>query len=147
LPIVGTAETLACEARKIYEDIILVLNPEGGTVRKISVLRSLFDSGYGGLIYMTQAPCDPLHLNDVRVLDERDVSEYPELSAGDLLISMRNINTVAIMDQTTARIKWIASGLTLRQHAPRVLVRTKFWFSTTLAGCPKKEAADLPPLI
>jgi hypothetical protein len=71
------------------------------------------------------------------------VSEYPELSAGDLLISMRNINTVAIMDQTTARIKWIASGLTLRQHAPRFLGQNKILVLDNLGGLPEKGGSRL----
>jgi Arylsulfotransferase (ASST) len=110
LPIPSTKEMIVCEERKIYEDLILVLNPDGELVRKISVLRSLFESGYGGLIYLNTAPCDPLHLNDVRVLSKEDASEYPTLLPGDLLISIRNLNTVAVMDAATTRIKWIASG-------------------------------------
>jgi Arylsulfotransferase (ASST) len=143
LPIPGTAETLVCEERKIYEDVILVLDADGEPVRKISVLRSLFESGYGGLVYLTPSPCDPLHLNDVRVLNEPDASEYPSLLAGDMLISIRELNTIAVMDRATTRIKWAASGLTLRQHAPRFLGGNSILAFDNLGGPADKGGSRL----
>jgi hypothetical protein len=121
LPIPGTVEKLVCEEKKIYEDVILILSPDGAITRRISVLQALFDSGYGGLIALTSGPCDPLHLNDVRLLTKDDAHAYRALAAGDMLISLRNLNTIAILDSATARVKWITSGQTVRQHAPRYL--------------------------
>ena len=40
--------------------------------------------------------CDPLHLNHVRLLTKEDAPAYPTLAAGDMLISVRNLNTIAI---------------------------------------------------
>jgi len=121
LTIQGTNRQIDCEEDKIYEDVILVLSPDGVITRRISVLQSLLDFDYGGLVFLTQDACDPLHLNDVRLLTEEDAPAYPELSAGDMLVSLRNLNTMAVLDGDTARVKWTASGLTLRQHAPRYL--------------------------
>ena len=143
LPIPGKVEPLSCEEGKIYEDSIIVLDSSGALVRKFSVLRSLLDSGYGGLVYLTKSPCDPLHLNDVRVLEEEDASEYPRLSQGDMLISIRNLNTVAVIDATSTRIKWIASGLTLRQHAPRYLRGNRILVFDNLGGSANQGGSRL----
>ena len=92
---------------------------------------------------MTTAPCDPLHLNDVRVLNGKDALEYPTLSPGDLLISIRNLNTVAVMDAATTRIKWIASGLTIRQHAPSYLGANSILVFDNLGGPAEKGGSRL----
>jgi hypothetical protein len=117
----GTSQQLVCNEKRIYKDLILVLSPDGTITRRISVLEALFESDYGGLVHLTPDACDPLHLNDVRLLTEEDAPAYTELLGGDMLISFRNLNTIAVLDPATARIKWISSGLTLRQHAPRYL--------------------------
>jgi hypothetical protein len=44
LPIPGTDRQLYCEEKKIYEDVVLVLSPDGAIVRRISALQSLFTS-------------------------------------------------------------------------------------------------------
>jgi hypothetical protein len=143
LPIPQTQEALVCEEGKIYEDVILVLKPSGELMRTISALSAMFESGYGGLIHMTQSSCDPLHLNDVRLLKEEDALGYPTLSVGDMLISMRELNTVAIMDATNGRIKWITSGLTIRQHAPRFLGDNSLLIFDNLGGPADKGGSRL----
>lgn len=143
LSIPGTDEQLVCEAKKVYEDVILVLFQDGSIARRISVLQALFESDYGALVHLTQDVCDPLHLNDVRLLTEEDALEYPELAPGDMLISLRNLNTVAVLDAVTARVKWIASGLTLRQHAPRFLGDNDILIFDNLGGPVDKGGSRL----
>lgn len=96
-------------------------------LRKISILDSLFASGlHGNLIHSNAARLmsdDPTHLNDVQVLSEAEAASLPGMVAGDLLISMRNINAVGILDLKTQRFKWISSGAMFGQHSPRVYQR------------------------
>jgi len=143
LAIPGTDRALDCEDKKIYEDVIVVLAPDGTVARRISVLQALFDSGYGGLVSLTQDACDPLHLNDVRLLTEDDAPDYPGLSAGDMLVSLRNLNTTAILDSASARIKWLTSGLTVRQHAPRYLGDNDILIFDNLGGPQDKGGSRL----
>jgi hypothetical protein len=119
LAIPDTNKQLVCTQGKIYRDTIIVLSPEGKVSGRIPLLQMLFESDYRGLVILTQDSCDPLHLNDVRLLTKEDAPAYPELAAGDMLVSLRNLNTMLVLDGKTARAKWAASGLTLRQHAPR----------------------------
>ena len=60
-----------------------------------------------------------------------------------MLISMRELNTVAIMDWATARINWIVSGLTIRQHAPRFLGDNSILVFDNLGGPVDKGGSRL----
>jgi len=72
-------------------------------------------------VRLTTDECDPLHLNLVQYIDERMASRVDSVDAGDLLISLRNINTVLIFSPLTRAIKWIDTGRYIGQHSPRFL--------------------------
>ena len=123
---VGTTRAMVvCKAEKVYEDLIRVYTDDGRLVETISVTKALLESGYPGLIFEGNesdppeyVECDPTHLNDVRVLSKELADEYPELNPGDILISMRNNNTLAVIDRATRRVKKVITGKTLLQHSP-----------------------------
>ncbi len=115
----GTRVKLVCQYEKIYEDRIAVLTPDGDVVREISVYGGLLRSGFVGVMEYSRDPCDPLHLNDVRLLPADRVADYPGLAAGDLLVSLRNVNAVAVLDPHTAQVKAFTFGKTSQQHSPR----------------------------
>ena len=62
---------------------------------------------------------DPTHLNGIQLVDAEVAGAHPWLSEGDLLISMRFVNSVAILDPQTRRIKWISTGTAFGPHSPR----------------------------
>lgn len=61
---------------------------------------------------------DILHPNDVEELSVAMAPAFPQFNAGDLLISMRNINLVAVIDRTTHAILWAQYGPWRDQHDP-----------------------------
>ena len=77
------------------------------------------ESGYTGLLERTRGKCDPLHLNDVRVLKGVDADAYPGFAPGDLMVSTNSVNAVAVVDRRSRRIKWLTSGTMISQHSPR----------------------------
>jgi hypothetical protein len=122
---------IECSGGVLQEDIIAILDPDGNEVDRISVLQSLVDSDYLGLVFqaihsdqplpLKYRECDPTHLNDVRVISEQDAATSPHLAAGNLIVSLRSINTIAVIDRHTKLITWLSSGRTVLQHSPRYM--------------------------
>jgi len=61
---------------------------------------------------------DIFHPNDVDVLLSDIEDAFPDFVAGDLLLSFRKINLVAVVDQDTKRLKWWSHGPWRFQHDP-----------------------------
>lgn len=64
------------------------------------------------------ATIDILHPNDIEELSIEMAPAFPQFRAGDLLISMRNINLVAIIDRRSHAILWAQYGPWRDQHDP-----------------------------
>ena len=58
------------------------------------------------------------HANDVEELPADLAADFPMFQAGDLLVSLRNRNLVAVVDRDDRRIKWWQIGPWVRQHDP-----------------------------
>jgi hypothetical protein len=61
---------------------------------------------------------DIFHPNDVDVLRANTAAAFPAFEIGDLLVSFRNLNLVAVIDPDDRRLKWSSSGPWLGQHDP-----------------------------
>jgi len=100
----------------VAEDTILKVSPDGVIEREISVLKVIFDSGYLGLLHDKTG--DLLHLNDIEVLGSEMAKKFPDFSEGDIMVSLRNINSIIIIDGKTEKIKWYMSHPFIQQHDP-----------------------------
>jgi Arylsulfotransferase (ASST) len=116
------------EAGWMWEDSILRIDPQGRIIGEISLLERLFASGLEALLYANGRDStrlgytdDPLHLNNVEALPEEIAAAFPLFAAGDIIVSMRNLNTIAVLDRKTFLIKWWMTGPFLRQHDPDFL--------------------------
>ncbi|WP_158275480.1 arylsulfotransferase family protein [Maritimibacter sp. 55A14] len=108
------------------EFTILEVSPDGKILREISVPELLEKNGLKALLYLSTIDNsnmtvrgDTLHLNDVEVFPET----LPEgiFRHGDVMISLRNINTVLVFDPETLKIRFVSTGRVLRQHDPDFL--------------------------
>ena len=113
-----------------YEDLVLEVSPDGRVLREISILDVLLDGGYEGLLLangehgaVLNLPLDGdfTHLNDVEILEESMAAAFPMFSAGDMLLSLRNLNLLLVIDPDAATVKWWMIGPYLRQHDPDFL--------------------------
>jgi hypothetical protein len=64
---------------------------------------------------------DLFHPNDVDVLSAALAPQFPLFEAGDLLLSLREIDLVAVVDADTAELKWWNVGPWIKQHDPDFL--------------------------
>ncbi|MGR3762406.1 arylsulfotransferase family protein (plasmid) [Roseobacteraceae bacterium NS-SX3] len=107
-----------------FEFTLLKVSAETGEVlREISVNDLLLQNGLPGLLYLSTinqftpiVTRDTLHLNDAEVFPE--TLEEGVFRHGDVMISLRNINTVLVFDPKTLKIRWISTGAVMRQHDP-----------------------------
>ncbi|HEX7854192.1 MAG TPA: arylsulfotransferase family protein [Sphingobium sp.] len=61
---------------------------------------------------------DPYHINDVEPLQPAMAASFPQFRAGDLLLSFRSLNMIAVVDPVSLHIKWFTNGYSFRQHDP-----------------------------
>src|SRR4030095_10496964 len=92
------------------EDTILKVSPDGKVLTEISVLDLLFGNHLEALLFANGpegtelAMMDPTHLNDVEELSPEMARQFPQFAAGDLLISLRNLNLIMVVDPATKKV-------------------------------------------
>lgn len=114
-----------------YQYLVLFDPDTGETLREIGLvediigknpeLRTLFSLVPGqDTVTETSLRGDPdlFHPNDLEVLTEELAPLFPQFEAGDLLLSFRNIDMVAVMDPESLQIRWWAQGPWIQQHDP-----------------------------
>lgn len=124
----GLIHTLARSVTKnrmfpvpILEDFVLVISPDGKTVERHSLLEALYDSPFRWFTSLIPNINDIFHANTVEVLDGRLADRIPAFAAGNWLVSMRNLDTIAVIDRETKRCVWAMAGQWKMQHQPTVL--------------------------
>lgn len=90
-----------------------IIPADGGQDGVFSIRATIAGDG-AGLDY----PPDPFHANDVEPLRPEMAAAFPEFEAGDLLISLREANLVAVIDPDDGTLKWWQHGPWLKQHDP-----------------------------
>lgn len=109
------------------EDTVVQISADGAVLREISVLRLLLDADMEGSLFpvgaqtLKGASRDLTHLNDVEVLRTDMADAFPTLAAGDVMLSLRNINLIVVFDPNTLEVKWRQTGPWHRQHDPDFL--------------------------
>ena len=112
------------------EERILKVSPAGKVLAEFSILEAIFDSGYEGVLFANGAHdsvLDPppggdfTHLNKVEVLRPELAAAFPMFEAGDLLVSLRNLDLLMVLSPSTGQVKWSQTGPFLRQHDPDFL--------------------------
>lgn len=107
-----------------YRDVSVVeFGPDGRLLRRFNIYGLLQRNGLNGIMYLASyddedSPIrgDHLHANDVDVFP---ASLAPgKFSAGDVMVSLRNANTIFVFDPATQKIKAMLTGQFVRQHDP-----------------------------
>ncbi|MEO0481906.1 MAG: arylsulfotransferase family protein [Planctomycetota bacterium] len=109
----------------LTEDLAMRVSADGEVLQEVSILEALRDSPYWPRVFQKHAPeaarYDVLHMNDVEELSTEMAAAYPMFEAGDLLISLRDIDAVLVLDPDTKAIRWFEDSKTVMQHDPDFL--------------------------
>lgn len=95
---------------KVRDDGIAIISPEGEVIREYSLSQIFLDNDLDTLLFGVGVfEEDRFHLNDVQPLRGKSASD-------GLLLSMRNLSTVALFKPETGKIEWLKTGPWLNQH-------------------------------
>lgn len=110
------------------ENTILEVSPDGKILQEWSVQDILIKNNRTGLLYMGKSvPLygdDHLHLNDVKPFPAKFEEGF--FKRGDIIVSLRNINTVFVFNRYSEEIKFITTGEFVRQHDPEFIDGNRF---------------------
>lgn len=112
-----TAVDTLCDGDKVYDDSIRVYSPDGVIEREFWMQDVFQKAGYPGLFYGLRHGCDPFHVNSVAPASAAAASHLEGVEAGDLLVSVREPSTIAVLDGQTGALKRIVTGRTAAQHS------------------------------
>jgi hypothetical protein len=126
-------------------DFLDVVSPDGKRIKRISLLQAFKDSPYAALLCTLETDSvrsgpdairpramgsavtedllrrDVLHTNAVCVLSRRLAPWFPMFRAGQVLISPRHLDAIAVLDPDSEKIVWAARGPWHAQHEPAFL--------------------------
>jgi Arylsulfotransferase (ASST) len=106
---------------EIWEDFLEELSPEGRLLRRISLLEALRHSPYAATLLQVPHLRDVLHTNSIQVFDGSLAALSPLFRRGNILISMRHMDLLAILDPDAGTIVWALTGQWRLQHSARLL--------------------------
>jgi len=134
-------------------DAVAILSADGRLEKRIRVFDLLRGSPYDYLIPRLQraelgtyaGALDVFHMNHVEPLDGSLASRSPIYRKGNLLISVRNLNAIAIVDPVQEKILWLwGPGNLTYQHDPRMLANGEILVFDN--GTTASEVVQVDPL-
>jgi hypothetical protein len=128
----GEIHTLTREARiipdldperPIQEDYATILSPDGEVMRSISLIDCFRNSDRFREILekRVRRHGDIFHTNTVSILDGSISENIGAFKRGNLLTSMRFLDTIAVVDLEREEVVWAYRGDFHRQHDPHVI--------------------------
>jgi hypothetical protein len=85
------------------------------------------------------------HTNFVRVLTPKLAPRFPLFKAGQLLISVRELDTIAVLDIPTRSIVWAARGPWRSQHDPQFLDNGRLLVFDNLGSPGRSRVVEYDP--
>jgi hypothetical protein len=131
------------EATPVLEDFVTVLSPQGKELRRVSLVDCILNSDFASLLEHTKGRYDLLHANTVRPLA---VDGHPVFKRGQLLVSFREIHTIAAVDLEQQKLTWIATGMWRFQHDPALLANGNVLLFDNRGNAGKSKAVEFDPV-
>jgi hypothetical protein len=112
------------EKRPILEDFLVVLGPGGNELHRVSLLEAFARAPEECRRIWEESERragDIFHTNAVELLDGRLANRIPAFAEGNVMISIRFLDAIAVLDPEREKIVWAARGEFARQHDPTIL--------------------------
>ena len=105
------------------DDMVSAVAPDGTKIKDISIVRAFLNSDYAPALWLLgqNLQGDVTHANTVQYIDAELAAAFDFARAGDLLISLREMDLIAVLDPREERIVWARTGLWHAQHEPQML--------------------------
>lgn len=120
-------EGLAGLRPPFLEEFVVILSPEGKELDRISMYEAIRDSRYRtflsvvGRLQAAGTKGDYIHSNSVHVIRRRQKVGDTVFEPGQVIVSMRNLNAIAVIDPGTKIFTWAATGSWRAQHDAELL--------------------------
>lgn len=105
-----------------WEDLILKFAPDGKLAMRVAATEMFKKNRMAPVLNSGSAFASRVqgefHLNDIEELSAKEAPAFPMFTAGDLLLSFRNLNMLVVTDATGTKVKWFRTGPWVRQHDP-----------------------------
>jgi len=123
----------------VLEDFIVVLDADGEERRRVSLLECVERSDLAlDLGAQLERNRDLFHTNSLEVLDGSLAERVSAFRRGNVLVSFRHLNLIAVVDMRDQRLVWAAQGEWRAQHDPSVLANGQLLLFDN-AGTPDPE--------
>lgn len=133
--------------RAVIEDFITVLDGDGRLIRRVSLLEAFERSPYAPLLAKrNSAGGDFFHTNTLEILDGTQASRSPAFRRGNVLISLRELDVVAVVDLQLEAVTWALTGQWRSQHQPTLLDNGTLLLFDNLGRGGLSKVLELDPL-
>ena len=106
----------------LLDDGLIVYDASGAPLRRISLLDAFYNSPFAAMLLdMPRDKSDIFHANSIHLLTAADKARCPIYADADALVSMRNLNALALLDFETGKVTWACKGQWWWQHSASVL--------------------------
>jgi hypothetical protein len=142
-------------------DYLVALSPEGKELQPpLSLLEALQHSPYAMLLdEMKESeserlaarptpyyPKQDMHTNSVQVLKRQQAAHYPVFRPGQVLVSIRNLDAIAVVDPERREVVWAARGPWRRQHDARFLDNGRLMIFDNLGSTLGSRVLEYDPM-
>jgi len=134
-------------AKKPYlEDLIVILSPEGVERKRINVVDCFLNSEYAPMLEHIKVRENILHANSIEMLDGTLVDKLTMFEEGHILISLREIHTIAVIDLEQEKVTWALTGMWNYQHEPSLLKNGNVLLFDNRGNNGKSKIVEVNPL-
>jgi hypothetical protein len=132
--------------KRVWEDFITILDRDGRALRRVSLLRAFERSPYSALLARMTLRPDLLHTNTIEVLDGSFANRGDVFRRGNVLVSSRRLDAIAIVDLEKEQVVWAMDGMWRAQHQPTFVAGGNILIFDNLGVPGRSKVFEFDPL-